>query len=100
MYMDYTFLMTAKREIDKNAFDKLIYLFAFTTPLFELPQLYSIYSAKSSAHVSFITWGYLALSSIVWLIYGLKKSIKPLIASYTLYSLVELMVAFSIFWYR
>lgn len=97
----YTLCMATEQKIDrKDAFDSLIYFFAFTTPLFELPQLYSIYTAKSSAHVSLITWSYLAVSSMVWLAYGLRKKIKPLIASYILYSTVELAVAVSIIWFR
>lgn len=91
--------MANKQIAKKNAFDRLIYFFAFTTPLFELPQLYTIYTAKSSAHVSIVTWSYLAISSMVWLAYGLHKKIKPLIASYVLYSTVELAIAVSILWY-
>lgn len=89
-------MVTAIQKSKKDTFDRLIYFFALTTPPFELPQLYSIYTAKSSAHISPVTWGYLALSSIVWLIDGVRKKIKPLIASYILYSAVEVAVAISI----
>lgn len=92
--------MTQQSPNKHDAFDKIIYAFAFTTPLFELPQLYAIVQAGNSQHVSVITWGYLALSSIVWLLYGIHKKMKPLIASYILYSAVELAVTISILWFR
>jgi len=92
--------MNPEEQNKHDVFDKVIYFFAFTTPLFELPQLYSILSARSSNHVSLVTWSYLALSSMVWLLYGIHKKIKPLIASYILYSAVELAVAVSILWFR
>jgi uncharacterized protein with PQ loop repeat len=80
----------------RSAFDNFIYVFAFTTPLFELPQLISIISARSAENVSLITWGYLAISSLAWLIYGIKKKMRPLIVSYILYVIVEFSIAISI----
>lgn len=80
-------------------FENFIYLFAITTPLFEIPQLIDIVVAGSSQNVSLVTWGYLAVSSFAWLIYGIVKKSMPLIISYTLYTLVEgaLVVAIVVF---
>ena len=80
--------------------DNIIYIFALTTPLFEIPQIISIVSARSAEHVSLITWGYLAISSFAWLVYGIKKHMKPLIISYILYTIVEFGVVGSILLYR
>lgn len=80
----------------RTAFDNFIYIFAFTTPLFEIPQLISIISAKSAENVSLITWSYLAISSLAWLIYGINKKMKPLIVSYILYVVVEFSITISI----
>jgi len=79
-----------------SGFDKFIYVFALTTPLFELPQFISIISARSAENVSIITWGYLAVSSLAWLIYGIHKKMKPLIISYVLYVIVEFSVVAAI----
>ena len=84
----------------RTAFDNFIYIFAFTTPLFELPQLINVIAAKSAENVSLITWGYLAISSLAWLIYGIKKKMKPLIVSYILYVLVEFSIAIAILIFR
>jgi uncharacterized protein with PQ loop repeat len=76
--------------------ENIIYVFAFTTPFFEIPQLINIVVAKSAEHVSLVTWVYLAISSFAWLLYGIKKKIKPLIVSYILYTLAEFSVVIAI----
>lgn len=84
----------------RSKFDNFIYIFAFTTPLFEIPQLVSIVAARSAENVSLVTWAYLAISSLAWLIYGINKRMKPLIVSYILYVVVEFSVVASILWFR
>lgn len=84
----------------RSKFDSFIYIFAFTTPLFEIPQLISIVSARSAVNVSLITWSYLAVSSLAWLIYGIHKKMRPLIVSYILYVLVEFSIAIAILVFR
>ncbi|MGH7156815.1 MAG: SemiSWEET family transporter [Candidatus Saccharimonadales bacterium] len=89
-----------RKILNKPEPGNIIYFFAFTTPLFELPQLYNIVHSKSSGHVSLITWAYLALSSLAWLIYGLIKRVKPLVVSYILYTAVETSIVVSILWFK
>jgi uncharacterized protein with PQ loop repeat len=85
---------------NRSKFDNFIYLFAFTTPLFEFPQLLSIVSAKSAENVSLITWAYLAISSLAWLIYGIKRRVWPLIVSYILYVAVEFSIVVALLVFR
>jgi len=85
---------------NRSWFDNFIYIFAFTTPLFEIPQFITIITAKSAQNVSLITWGYLAVSSLAWLIYGIIKKMKPLIVSYILYVIVEFSITIAIIWFR
>jgi uncharacterized protein with PQ loop repeat len=68
-----------KKHKKRSNFENFIYIFAFTTPLFEIPQIITIFSAHSAENVSLITWSYLAISSLAWLIYGIIKKMKPLI---------------------
>jgi uncharacterized protein with PQ loop repeat len=84
----------------KPRLDNFIYFFAFTTPLFEIPQFYEILHSKSAEHVSLITWTYLAIASAAWLLYGIVKKIKPLIASYVLYTIVETAIVIAIIWFK
>jgi uncharacterized protein with PQ loop repeat len=89
-----------KKHKKRSNFENFIYIFAFTTPLFEIPQIITIFSAHSAENVSLITWSYLAISSLAWLIYGIIKKMKPLIVSYVLYVLVEFSIVASIIWFR
>ena len=83
----------------KKSLDYLIYFFSFTTPLFELPQAYIIYSQQSSEGVSLTTWAYFVITSIVWLAYGIQHKIKPIIVAYTSYLAVELLIVVGILLY-
>lgn len=90
-----------KKKGQKNDFlDILLYFFVFTTPLFELPQAYLIYSSKSADGVSFLTWFYFALSSVIWLIYGLRKKLKPVIWAYSFYLIIETAIVIGILKYN
>jgi uncharacterized protein with PQ loop repeat len=83
----------------KELIDYFIYWFVFTTPLFELPQAYIIYSQKDSSNVSLPTWGYFGVSSVFWLIFGIHKRIKPIIFAYSMYLLIEIVIAAGILVY-
>ncbi len=89
-----------KKTKQKTAFDYVIYLFVFTTPLFELPQAYLIYSRQDARDVSVLTWGYFAFSSVAWIIYGLRKRIKPIIFAYSLYLAIETSIVIGIIRYN
>jgi len=79
--------------------DFLLYFFVFTTPLFEIPQALEIYSNHSADNVSWITWVYFLLANLVWLAYGIRKKIRPIIASYTCYMVVEGIIVIGIIRY-
>jgi uncharacterized protein with PQ loop repeat len=89
-----------KKHKQRSHFENFIYIFAFTTPLFEIPQIITIFNAHSAENVSLITWTYLAISSLAWLIYGIMKKMKPLVISYILYVVVEFSIVASIIWFR
>jgi uncharacterized protein with PQ loop repeat len=73
----------------KDTLDILVYFATFVTPLFEVPQAVSIYSSKSAANVSILTWIFFLVADVVWLGYALHHKIRPLIVMYILYMIVE-----------
>jgi uncharacterized protein with PQ loop repeat len=85
-----------KRKDKYTLLDVAVYFFVFTTPLFELPQAYLIYSRQDASGVSLLTWGYFAVSSIAWLAYGLRKRLKPIVFTYSLYLVIELSIVVGI----
>lgn len=89
-----------KHQKKKSPLDILLYFFVFTTPLFELPQAYIIYSNQDARDVSVLTWGYFAISSVAWVTYGIRKKIKPIVFAYSLYLLIETSIVIGIIKYR
>ena len=87
-----------KKPIDQ--IDRFVYFFAFGAPFFEIPQLYTIYSQQSAQNVSLITWGFFSIASLTWLIYAIHHRLKPMIISYLLFFIVELLTAIGILIYR
>jgi len=61
----------------KISVDKLVYI-ALINPIMAIPQLYLILR-NETAGVSLITWVTFLIVAVVWLFYGLKHRIKPII---------------------
>lgn len=83
----------------KEFFDYIVYFFTVATPLFELPQAYTIYANKSAEDVSFATWGFFLLDNVVWIIYALKRRVWPLLITTILYLAIELFILVGIIMY-
>lgn len=84
---------------EMTLYDMLVYFFALTTPLFELPQAYLIYSNRDADNVSAATWIYFSIASLVFLTYAVKRRITPLILAYSLYLLIEIVIVAGIIRY-
>src|SRR5687767_1051575 len=80
----------------KDALDYLVYFFMIATPLFELPQAIAIYTAKSAENVSLITWVFFFMASIVWIGYGWRNKLVPVMVTYSLYFVMEAIIIFGI----
>lgn len=63
----------------KRLWDRLIYVAVVMGPAMTLPQVWKIFSSKSAASVSVLTWGSYAIVAAFWLIYGILHKEKPVI---------------------
>jgi uncharacterized protein with PQ loop repeat len=88
-----------KHKKPKQPIDYLVRFFMIATPLFEIPQALSIYGSKDASGVSGITWIFFACSSAVWLVYGWREKIKPLVVAYSLYLTIETSIVIGIIMY-
>lgn len=88
-----------KKKEEKEPFDYVVYFFMIATPLFELPQAYTIHSSKSAESVSPYTWGFFFIASFVWLAYAIRNKLKPLIIMYSMYLVVEASIVAGIVMY-
>lgn len=84
----------------RDILDYLVYIFMVATPLFEFPQAYDIYTAKSAEHVAVSTWVCFLLASTVWIAYGIRNKLLPVIVTYSLYFIMELIIVIGIVMYR
>ncbi len=93
-----------KQTLHKNHKSKysntLVYFFATTTPLFMLPQAIEIYRSHHAANVALLTWLFFLVADIVWIIYGIKHKLMPLVYCHILYFSVEASIVVGIILYR
>lgn len=59
----------------------VVTLIAFIAPLNAIPQIWKIFETKSVENVSLTTYLMVVVTQFIWLIYGAKLSLKPLIYS-------------------
>ena len=61
--------------------NSLVMVIAFIAPLNAVPQIIKIFETKSVVSVSLLTYLMVIATQIIWLIYGAKLSLRPLILS-------------------
>ena len=85
-------LGTEKPE-QRTLFDKFVLFLAVVEPLTTIPQIYQVWIKGQTAGVSALTWALYCLVEMIWLIYGIKKKDKAVIAASLAWGIVELVVA-------
>ena len=83
----------------KRVMDKAVYVAGVLGPLMTIPQVSKIWIDKNATGVSLASWvGYTATAS-VWLIYGLMHKEKPIIVTYILWVILEILVVIGVLIY-
>ena len=57
----------------------LVSIVAVVAPIMTVPQVYQIFSSKTAAGVSPISWLAYTFTSLIWLYYGIIQKEKPII---------------------
>ena len=73
-------------------FERFMLVFATVEPLATIPQIAQLWSGKPAAGVSLITWSFYTITSIIWLLYGIKVHDRPIIVSASLWVLSQGLV--------
>jgi uncharacterized protein with PQ loop repeat len=79
--------------------DKLTFVVGVIGPFTVLPQIYSIYSTKSAAGVSAVTWALIFVVTFPWILYGMAHKEKNIIVSFILWEVVNLAVVIGVLLY-
>ncbi len=87
------------RKKHRESFDYIVYFFGVAAPLFELPQLWQIYSNHSAKNVSLATWAFFCVDNFVWMAYAWRKKEWPLLLTSILYEIVEASIVIGILKY-
>ena len=85
---------------NKKLIDKLIYVAAIAYPLTTIPQITDIFTNKSSANVSLLTWLLYDLFTFVFLWYAIENKLKPLTIEYSMWIVAQSIVVVGIILYR
>ncbi len=80
--------------------DKLTLVVGIIGPFTVLPQIYTIFSNKSAAGVSAVTWALIFLVTFPWILYGMAHKEKNIIISFILWEVVNATVVVGAIIYR
>ena len=72
--------------------DKLTFIAGIVGPFTVLPQVYSIFSTRSAAGVSLVTWVAMFVVTFPWILYGMAHKDKSIITSFILWEVVNALV--------
>lgn len=84
-----------KRSTGDVVLDRLVLLVSIGYPLSALPQLFQIIHGNS-AGVSVVSWATFFVCAALFLIYGLRRSVMPMIVSNTLWVVIDAAVVASL----
>lgn len=83
----------------RDPFDFVVYFFMVATPLFELPQLLTIFTKRDAENVSLATWAFFCIDNLVWMTYGWRKKEWPVFFTSALYTIMEMGIVVGILLY-
>ncbi|MGE3802446.1 MAG: SemiSWEET family transporter [Candidatus Kapaibacterium sp.] len=73
--------------------EMVLRVIVLTGPLATIPQIAEIWFIdKSGAGVSFVTWGYYILLSLVWITYGIIRKDKLILYTNILWAIGEIII--------
>jgi uncharacterized protein with PQ loop repeat len=78
---------------------RVAYVVALCGPLSSVPQMWEIWADRDAAGVSLVTWTLFLVTSVVWLLYGIVKSDRPLILSNAIWVVCEAIIMVGAFLY-
>ena len=74
--------------------DKAVLLAGIAGPLMVIPQIMKIYGTHTATGVSELSWFAFAVFDIPFIVYGFVHRERPIVVTYILFFVMNLMVAF------
>lgn len=80
--------------------DRLTFAAAIIGPFTVIPQAYKIYHTHSAESVSLAAWILIFIVTMPWIFYGFAHRDRPVIISFCLWEIMNVVVAVGVFLYR
>jgi uncharacterized protein with PQ loop repeat len=80
----------------KNFLDKIIYFVGILGPLMTIPQVWNIWVLKNASGVSILSWSTYLFVAIVWVLYGIVHKEKPIIVTYAIWIILDILIILGI----
>jgi uncharacterized protein with PQ loop repeat len=91
-----------KRSLKKNApihpytnFDRLVMVISVIYPLSSLPQVIAVFNGRT-AGVAALSWIFFLICSSLFLIYGLRRNVPPMIVANSIWVVMDSLVIIGI----
>ena len=72
-------------------FDRIVLVVSVLYPLSALPQALAVFSGRSEG-VSLLSWGFFLVSASLFLTYGIRRKVLPMIISNSIWLVMDIMV--------
>lgn len=79
--------------------DKAIYVIGIAGPIMTIPQLTKIWIEKNAVGVSAISWFAYLIIAFFWLIYGVMHKEKPIILTFGVWIILDILIVIGILMY-
>ena len=76
----------------KRILDKVVYLVGIVGPIMTIPQIWVIFVGRDATGVAPISWLTWALLDIPWILYGIAHRERPIVMTYTLWLICNVLV--------
>ncbi len=90
--------MTTKKT-KKDKFDNVMYVTSFMYPLTAVPQIYKLFSTHSAGDLSIATWLLYIVFESIFIVYGIRKKLWPIVLQGILWIVVYLTLVTAILLY-
>jgi uncharacterized protein with PQ loop repeat len=87
-------------EFWRQLLDRVTLIAGILGPLMVIPQIYKIFSAHNATGVSILSWTAFALLDIPFIFYGIFHKDRPIVITYTLFFIANLIVTIGAIVYR
>lgn len=82
-----------------NSFDRSMIAISLLEPVFSLPQVIRLFTVKNAVSLSLVTWIFYLATTVIWLIWGFKRKLKPIYVPQIFWICVELVMIYGIIIY-